>query len=348
LPQHERRKTAIYYSLFYVIIVSVSNFSGNKKLMKINDEKAIIRKLLSEDDGRLYGLLYDVVFKSVFGHRKNTRLLAILLNALLQLEGDKKIKSLIIQNPFSYQQFKSDKISIIDIKATDISGEQYCVEVQMRGHQALMERIIYYGSSRYAGQIRKGDNYDELKKTVSLWILQEQFLPDTEKEIHNSYVLQNEKTHHQLTDLVEYHFIELHKFNENVSLRSSFERWLHVLKFGDRYTDLENIPEELLQEEGVMEALATMKEVNSNKKARETIFLRNMHLSDVATIEKRALHKGIGIGRDEERKISNVRLEEERKLNNIKLAEERRLREEERRLREALEKELAELKKKSD
>jgi predicted transposase/invertase (TIGR01784 family) len=172
--------------------------------MKINDEKAIIRKLLSEDDGRLYGLLYDVVFKAVFGHRKNTRLLAILLNALLQLEGEKKIKSLIIQNPFSYQQFKSDKVSIIDIKATDISGEQYCVEVQMRGHQALMERIIYYGSSRYASQIRKGDDYDELKKTVSLWILQEQFLPDSEKEIHNSYTLHNEKTHHKLTDLVEY------------------------------------------------------------------------------------------------------------------------------------------------
>jgi predicted transposase/invertase (TIGR01784 family) len=186
------------------------------------------------------------------------------------------------------------------------------------------------GSFKRSNRFLYGKNLHKRQKTVSLWILQEQFLPNTEKEIHNSYVLQNEKTHHQLTDLVEYHFIELHKFNENVSLRSSFERWLHVLKFGDRYTDLENIPEELLQEEGVMEALATMKEVNSNKKARETIFLRNMHLSDVATIEKRALRKGIDIGKNEERKISDIKLAEER------------------RLREALEKELAELKKRLD
>jgi predicted transposase/invertase (TIGR01784 family) len=321
-----------------------------------------------KDDNKFYGLLYDVVFKAVFGHKKNTRLLVILLNALLELEGDKKIKSLTIQNPFSYQQFKSDKISIIDIKALDVSGEQYCVEVQMQGHQALMERVVYYGSSRYVSQIKKGDDYEELKKTVSLWIMQEEFLPDTEKEIHNCYTLHNEKSHQKLTDLVEFHFIELHKFSEDIALKSSFERWLHVLKFGDRYKDIgdkpiPNLPEELLQEEGVMDVLANMKEVNSSKKARETIFLRNMHLSDIATMKKRAVREG----EEKERRLSEIKLAEERRLSEIKLAEERRLREEERRLREeaekrvtderrarekerqareALEKELAELKKK--
>jgi predicted transposase/invertase (TIGR01784 family) len=297
----------------------------------MKDIKVDGERFLLEDDGKFYGLLYDVVFKAVFGHRKNSQLLVILLNALLELQGDKKIKYLTIQNPFSHQQFRSDKISIIDIKATDISGEQYCVEVQMRGHQALMERIIYYGATRYVSQISKGEEYKELKRTVSLWILQEKFLPDTEKPIHNCYALHNNQSYHKLTDLVEYHFIELHKFSEDIALKSSFERWLHVLKFGERYKDLQGLPKELLQEEGIMTALTTMKEVNSNKKARETIFLRNMYLSDIATIKGQAYRDG---------------QEEERRKSEIKLAEVNRLREEERRLREAAEKELAELKKK--
>jgi predicted transposase/invertase (TIGR01784 family) len=319
--------------------------------MKVSNKKAV-SKQLPKDDGRIYGLLYDVVFKAVFGHKKNTRLLTILLNALLQLEGDKKIKSLTIQNPFSYQQFKGDKISIIDIKATDISGEQYCVEVQMQDHQALMERIIYYGSSRYSSQIKKGEKYRELKKTISLWIMQVPFLPDAEKEIHNCYTLHNEKSYHKLTDLIEFHFIEMHKFNENTALKSSFERWLHVLKFGDRYEDLESLPEELLKEEGVMEALETMKEVNSSQKARETIFLRNMHLSDIATIEDQAFKDGEERGRQKSETI----IAEERLLREeaeSKAKEERRAKEEERRAKEealrakeALEKELAELRKK--
>jgi hypothetical protein len=72
------------------------------------------------DDGTFYGLIYDVVFKAVFAHKKSSHLLGILLNALLRLEGDKRIKSLEILNPFNYGQFKSDKVAIVDIKARDV------------------------------------------------------------------------------------------------------------------------------------------------------------------------------------------------------------------------------------
>lgn len=248
------------------------------------------------DDGTFYGLIYDVVFKAVFAHKKSSHLLGILLNALLRLEGDKRIKSLEILNPFNYGQFKSDKVAIVDIKARDVSGEQYCVEIQLRsGSDAPIERVLYYGAVCYVGQIKKGDEYTNLKKTVCLWIMRDKFFAH-DNEIHNLYTLKNNRDNSPLTDLLEYHFIELCKFNDNMVLKTSFERWLHVLKYGDRYKDLENLPEELKQEEGVLEAINSMREANYNEKMRHTILTRNMHLSDVATGRSLAKQEGIALG----------------------------------------------------
>jgi len=44
-----------------------------------------------------------------------------------------------------------------------------------------------------------------------------------------------------VTDVLELHFIELSKFNKLKprELQSSFERWLHFLKFGEYYVDEE-------------------------------------------------------------------------------------------------------------
>ncbi len=251
-----------------------------------------------EDDRMFFNLTNDVVFKIVFSSPGNERLLAFLLNALLQLKGDDQIESLEILNPFNLPEFRNDKHSIIDVRAKDRAGRRYCIEVQMRAHKELMKRVVYYSAVSYARQLAKSGSYADLNKTICLWIMGEAIV--TEPEIYNKFLISHVGTHRPLTDLIEYHFVELSKFNGKKpgSLRTRFEKWLHILKFGDLYQSIEDLPEALKKEPGISEVINNMSIANTDEHLREILISREMFLLDMNT-EKQAARKE---GREEGRK----------------------------------------------
>ena len=69
---------------------------------------------------RLLPLSNDFVFKSIFA--KNEDLLLDLLNSFPEFSGKKQIRNLQVMNPELPKSFKDDKLSILDIRAEDISG----------------------------------------------------------------------------------------------------------------------------------------------------------------------------------------------------------------------------------
>jgi predicted transposase/invertase (TIGR01784 family) len=50
-----------------------------------------------------------------------------------------------IENPFNLQDFQDDKLSILDIRATDQRGAIYDIEMQLSSHSGLVKRIVCYG-----------------------------------------------------------------------------------------------------------------------------------------------------------------------------------------------------------
>lgn len=54
---------------------------------------------------KFYTFLNDFVFKAAFGQEQNKGLLICLLNALLNLSGEKRIEDLRILNPFNLKEF---------------------------------------------------------------------------------------------------------------------------------------------------------------------------------------------------------------------------------------------------
>ena len=71
----------------------------------------------------------DFAFKKNFGSPANKLVLISLLNAILGLP--KSIVDVVIENPYNLQDFKDDKLSILDIRAVDQSGAIYDVEMQL-------------------------------------------------------------------------------------------------------------------------------------------------------------------------------------------------------------------------
>ncbi|MCK9458004.1 MAG: Rpn family recombination-promoting nuclease/putative transposase [Candidatus Riflebacteria bacterium] len=260
---------------------------------------------------KYFGLTNDLLFKIVFGRKGNEKLLALLLNALLKYRGEQEIKELEILNPINLPDFQGGKQSVIDVKAKNRRGEVFCVEVQVKAHAEILKRVLYYSAVSYSGEMLRGEKYTDLNKTLCLWIMCETVLPDP--DIYNKYLIKHDKTNRVLTDLLEYHFVELSKFNGDkpARLRTKFEKWLHILKFGNYYRSIDDLPEELRSEEGICEVISNMSNANTDELTRHELFARDMFLSDLATdldaarregreegIEE-GIEKGIEKGRDE-------------------------------------------------
>ena len=95
----------------------------------------------------------DFAFKKTFGSPENKLALISLLNSILGLP--KPIVDVTIENPYNLQDFKDDKLSILDIKAIDQTGAIYDVEMQLSIFTGLIQRIVFYGCEIYNCFLRK-------------------------------------------------------------------------------------------------------------------------------------------------------------------------------------------------
>ena len=256
--------------------------------------------IVDNSEVKYFGLTNDLLFKIVFGSKGNEKLLALLLNALLSLKGSQQIEELEILNPINLPEWKNGKQSVIDVKARDISGEVYCVEIQVKAHAEILKRVLFYSAASYTRQIVRGTKYADLNKTICLWIMCETTL--SEPEIYNKYLIKHDKNNNILTDLMEYHFVELSKFDKSkpAELQNRFEKWLHILKFGDYYRSGSELPGELKKEKGICEVIKQMSTANTDEQMRYELLAREMFLSDLATDLDAAEKKGIAKGKAED------------------------------------------------
>ena len=85
---------------------------------------------------KLLSLTSDFVFCALFSQSPDS--LIDLLNAALAFEGEARIKEIAIQDSRILKQSKSDKLSILDIKAQSISGDLYNVEMAVCSMQTAL------------------------------------------------------------------------------------------------------------------------------------------------------------------------------------------------------------------
>lgn len=248
-----------------------------------------------------YSLRNDIIFKYVFGHEKNEKILRSLLNAILGLEGGEKIVSLSFMNPANLQEYLKDKFTTLDVKAKDSNGKRYNIEMQVRVNDLYIARAIYYHDKLFSGQLVETEPFEILKRTLSISILNSLLLVE-ENELHNVYRYANIKSGRELTDIKELHFIELPKFRKDKprQLMTKFEKWLYVLKFGEYYADNpDGLPDTLKNEEEIVMAIKRMQEASSDETVRELMEHRQKALHDEATWKYIAEKKGMEKGKHE-------------------------------------------------
>ena len=127
-------------------------------------------------------------FKKLFGSEENKDLLISLINAIVSEEDE--VEDLILKNPYNLADYRKGKMSILDIKAQSVKGHWYNVEMQISEDFYFDKRAIYYWAKLVTEQLKEGMMYQELQKTISINILNFNFIQDRE-EFHNCYKIIN-------------------------------------------------------------------------------------------------------------------------------------------------------------
>ena len=177
----------------------------------------------------------DFAFKRIFGSEADTSKLISLLNAILSNQGDERIVTIDILNPYNAPKIAILKDSYLDLRARDANGKQYLIEMQVANVQGMHKRVLYNTCKQYGNQLNQGDDYLLLSEVIGI-TLTDFVLFDSSPELRNSFMLRDALGNIYTHDL-ELIFIELPKFtigkDELEQLRSDFDRWMYFLKHAD-------------------------------------------------------------------------------------------------------------------
>jgi predicted transposase/invertase (TIGR01784 family) len=219
----------------------------------------------------IYGLLNDTVFKYVFTDRRAMGPLRHLLNSLLGLEGDDRIEegALTLESPVKIRAALDDYGASFDALAMDTRKRIYHVEVQRLEQKYAGVRLLYYLAHHFERQLKRGGWYGDLRRTVTLAILDFNLFPG-EPEGSNLFEVCTRGAGLVLAEDMRIQCYELKKLtlHDPCALGTSREKWLHLLKHSEWYYHAKGLPGPLAEEEGMEMVMERMKEVNRKPKLR--------------------------------------------------------------------------------
>lgn len=197
----------------------------------------------------------DFAFKKLFGSEENKDCLISLINSIVSEEN--KIVDVILLNPYNAKEYREDKLSILDIKAEDERGQYYNIEMQITDEVHYNQRALYYWSKLYTSQMKEGVLYKDLKKTISINVLNFNYF-DNEDGYHHVFHLLHPKSHKRYFEDLELHFIELERFDRDLGqVKTALDRWSKFLTKAHEYGK-NHIPTELKEDPAVEKAIVTL------------------------------------------------------------------------------------------
>ena len=234
----------------------------------------------------------DLAFKKIFGDENKTEVLISFLNSILDFKDKNKIKIATIANPYQVPKIKDLKNTILDIKATNEKDEEFIVEMQVEKDKNFAKRSLYYTSKSYVNQIKKAEDYPNLKKVYFIGILN--FAIFDTKDYISRHLILDEKTLKQEVKDFEFNFIELTKFNiELKECNTIAKKWIHFIRNAENF---EMIPKEYENIEEFKTAFESAKIYNWDKQELEVYDYTSMQegkkLSEIDTARSDGVEQG--------------------------------------------------------
>ena len=100
----------------------------------------------------------DVIFKLLFGDKRNIEILIDFLKSILNLSED-EYESITLEDTHLKRETVDDKLGIVDVKLTTKSGKIVHIEMQVLEQDDFPERVTYYNAKMLVTQLKSGNDY---------------------------------------------------------------------------------------------------------------------------------------------------------------------------------------------
>ena len=172
----------------------------------------------------------DIVFQTLFSRGKES-ITKALLEDILKIKIHKldldKSKDLLNDN-------KEDKNGRLDLRAVINEDIECDIEIQLATHKKILERFLYYWAKMYVANLKIGERYENLRKTISIIIVDENIeqLREIEKACTKWRITEEKYQNKILTDYFQLVIIELPKAIKEYEVNKKDEilQWMMFLE----------------------------------------------------------------------------------------------------------------------
>lgn len=250
-------------------------------------------RIIEADDDFLMSPKNDFAFKMLFGDERNKDILIAFLNSVLNEE----LEGIELLNTELKKEHIEDRKGILDVRAVNKKGIQIDIEIQLLKTLFMPERTLYYWSKMYTEQLSSGDEYNKLKKAITINILDFECIPL--EKCHSTFHITEDEARLRLTDVLEIHFLEMPKLykDKNINENDPLTQWMMFLE-GKSKEVLEMLAK---KNEKIEKAYSILQIMSKDKEARILYNAREAALHDEVTRIKEAKEEGLKEGRIKEK-----------------------------------------------
>jgi len=231
--------------------------------------------------------LSDIIFKLLMETEHSIEILTDFLLSVLNLSPD-EYDDISITNPFLIQEYKGDKLGILDVKLKLKSSKIINIEIQVDPAPYMGSRVLYYTSKMVTEQMSEGDKYDKIKRVISI-IITDHTLIQHSDNFHHYFRLCDMERGVTLTDALEIHTLEVPKIR-TLSNDVENSQLLNWMKLFDAKTEDEL---NMLAEKNPVMKKATLRlmELSADEKARQLYEARLKERRDYESREQWAVNQ---------------------------------------------------------
>lgn len=260
----------------------------------------------------------DIIFKFIFGKEERKHITIDFLNALLAEDLGHTIENIKFEQTEAVPINEGGKLTRLDVACTLDTGEKVDVEVQVINQHNMMQRTLYYWAQMYVNGFRSGQNYKDLKPSITINIVHFNLFED--EDPHSVWSVCNLKTGKRMSKDLTLHFLEVPKYasisHKSIKDMNPMERWLSY--FANKLND-KGKEELIMSEAAIRDAIDAARIFFKDPAEKMQYVNREMAISDYNTNIIAAKEEGEDKVLDlVEKLLADGRIDEIRQVKNDK------------------------------
>ncbi len=231
----------------------------------------------------------DVVFQALFGTKGSERILGGLLTEILGYP----VENISLEaNQNLVREMPTEKLGILDLRANIGKDKTVNIEVQLINQQNMQARLLYYWSRIYGAQLKEGEDYNMLKKTIAILIVNYE-MPELQefKDSHTKWeLLEKRKPNVLVFKNIEIHILEIPKLIKySKETEERLGNWIEFLI----KPESERVKMGAKKDKNLKEAVEKLEVISGDEKMRRIAELRLKYILDRNTDIKTGIEQGI-------------------------------------------------------